>query len=413
MEQYTVRVVRIERRDPDRVVKAKTWSPLSAVAIVGCALAVVLLVVSIVYDDGFALLATLMFSCLSTVVGIGNRWKLIPKKVQRSEGTPDGDAVIRYPNGAFLVVKCEENVARELYFAPETIQYWIPQTSLYRMFSLIGTMMLMIGIVALGNARIYLQIAFAGSYMLMNAAYWIVAALPPQAVWDVKHAFTIHAERIVSHSNSDGLDQKGKDGRTCCGLSPFSRLQRLWEPVGDHDKRYEDKNDTFTQALWKVIAVTKSVDWVRRSKAAPQTAAWEGWLQEALEASKQSEPKQIHVDEGKDMTEWKIPDWDAQRAIAQRMAGLKNQENVSSVVQVRRSFALEAPVGSQLDNMRLDANREARRRERSRSRDAGRGRNRSRSNPTVPTMSTGVDLQPPGSIPLVRIDQPTDQPTQD
>lgn len=80
--------------------------------------ALTLLIASIVFGDGMSLIATLLLAGLSTIVGICNKWtlKLVQPPKANSEN-PKGDVVIRYPNGSFLVVKCSEHIARELYFA--------------------------------------------------------------------------------------------------------------------------------------------------------------------------------------------------------------------------------------------------------------------------------------------------------
>lgn len=89
-----------------------------------------------------SLLATLLLSFLSTLTGVANKSKL--KLPQRRPGAaPRGDTVIRYPNGSYLVVRCDEDVARELYFAPEEIEYQLSNPARYRLVSLLGTIVLM------------------------------------------------------------------------------------------------------------------------------------------------------------------------------------------------------------------------------------------------------------------------------
>ena len=89
-----------------------------------------------------SLVATLLLSFLSTLTGVANKSKLkLPGKPPGE--TPPGDTVIRYPNGSYLVVRCEEEIARELYFAPEEIEYKLSNQTAYRMVSLLGTIVLM------------------------------------------------------------------------------------------------------------------------------------------------------------------------------------------------------------------------------------------------------------------------------
>ena len=52
-----------------------------------------------------ALLATLMLSFLSTITGIANKWTASPNNPTPDKNAPEGDVVIRYNQGAFLIVK--------------------------------------------------------------------------------------------------------------------------------------------------------------------------------------------------------------------------------------------------------------------------------------------------------------------
>lgn len=134
-----------------------------------------LLGLSIHLRDGMSIIAVVLLSLLSSLIGLGNYWELkLPKRKNNDENTmkgdgtngrkwtfrssnsssskksvikdekrntsckldtvergiapkeeedhvPMGDVVIRYPKGNFLIVRCHENVARELYFAPEEL----------------------------------------------------------------------------------------------------------------------------------------------------------------------------------------------------------------------------------------------------------------------------------------------------
>ncbi|KAK4546969.1 hypothetical protein LTR36_001701 [Oleoguttula mirabilis] len=155
---------------------------------------------------------------------------------------PVGDVVIRYPNGSYLVVKCDEDVARELYFAPEEIEYNIKSPAAFRIIGLVGTLMLMLGVIALANARLELQFAWAGAYILINIAQWTAAALPSRMHWDLS-CYDVKEQGVVGGP----------------------------------------KNPNFTEALWKAIMFTKSTRWVKNGKAAPQTETWDLWLREAQE----------------------------------------------------------------------------------------------------------------------------------
>lgn len=156
---YSIRCVKIIRKPDQHVyrrekkgleestVTAKTHGPLTWVAVVGCALSGVIFAIAVWQHDGMAMLADILLSTLSTVVAIATKWKLtLPKRMTKTPHLPPGDVVIRYTKGSFLIVNCDEDVARELYFAPENLEYLVKSSWQYRMISLLGTIMLMFGI---------------------------------------------------------------------------------------------------------------------------------------------------------------------------------------------------------------------------------------------------------------------------
>lgn len=267
---YSVRCHRITKDGSNSSVKARILSPLTLVSILGCAMSTTLLVLSIIEEDGMALLATISLSLLTTLIGIGSHWKLELMKRTATRPVPDSDIVIEYPHGVFLIVKCDENTARELYWHPEKCHYYI-KTRTYRMISLVATLVLMIGVIFLSNATLTLQIYFAAAYLILNAVHWIVAALPEQWNWDLS---CISVETV--HYNTDE----------------------------------ESKN--FTVALWKAIAITQSIDWVKIARSAPTNAAWQQWLEVA--GQKANELGQTQRDRKGNIV---LPEWNAEDALTE------------------------------------------------------------------------------------------------
>ena len=277
MEAYDVRCVEIRKVEKGLPVKAKTRGPLTVVLLLGCSFSAALLALSIAKSDGMSTIATVLLSFLSTVIGVGNKSTLNLVARNSDADAPPGDVVIRYPKGSFHVVKCSEDVARELYFAPEEIEYQIKQPAYYRLVSLVGTVLLMFGVIALSNATVPLQIAWAVAYILLNAAYWIVAALPPRYHWELS-SFAVEDLHLESRS--------------------------------------DERNKSFTQALWKAIALTKSTDWVRLGKSAPRTEAWNCWLTEAeTAANTESDTKSVDHFDQDERKVIKLPDWDPREAL--------------------------------------------------------------------------------------------------
>jgi len=258
---------------------------------------------SVTFGDGFSILATILLGFLSTVVGFCNKWNLkLPKRP--SVSAPPGDVVIRYPNGSYLIVRCDEDVARELYFAPEEIEYTIKSPKVYFMLSLVSTLMLMLGIIALANAKIQLQFVWAGAYLVANVTHWLAAAVPPRMHWDLS-CYEVREQGI------DGGPQ----------------------------------NPNFTEALWKAILFTKSITWVINGEAAPQTATWTQWLHDAEEKAKQYGSYEGQLDDAlwtegdlNKATIWKGPvkkDWDAKNVwniLNQEVRNAEVQKTVPSTV---------------------------------------------------------------------------------
>jgi len=258
--------------------KSKTLGPLTAVLFLGFGFSAGLLALSIQQRDGMSIVATCLLSLLSSLIGYGNKWTLQLPTRKVTGQVPGGDVVIRYPKGSFLVVRCDEDVARELYFAPPEITYLLKHAPAYRILSLVGTMMLMGGVICLANAQIQVQIAWAGAYMLLGAAYWIVAALPGKLHWDTS------CYKVTNEALSDSnMEAKG----------------------------FPSYNETFTQALWKAIVVAKATDWV--GGACPSTPAWRDWLNAARACSKDVREAEKPVREG--VKTWEVPEWDPQVAL--------------------------------------------------------------------------------------------------
>jgi hypothetical protein len=78
----------------------------------------------------------------------------------------------------YLVLKCNESLAHQLLFAPDAIAYKLQHSGHFIPVSLLGTLILMISVIALANAKIQLQIAWAASYVILNIGHWMAAALP-------------------------------------------------------------------------------------------------------------------------------------------------------------------------------------------------------------------------------------------
>ena len=257
-------------------------------------MSICLLVFAVIRSDGFALIATLLLSLLSSIIGIGSQWspQLMARKQTRR--VPDDFHIIQYPHGAFLVVKCDEDVRRELYWHPEKCNYIFGDTT-YRILSLVGTMMLMFGVICLANSTLALQVAFAAAYMILNATYWVVAALPDRWHWDL----------------------------SCYEVT-------LEEYEG------EEAQENFTQALWRTIAITGSAEWVNSGRVAPVSEGWKKWVEtagEKVRKAKENQAAGMMTNSGYDYIVGKsnkrsLPHWDADQALTDFLNSDEGEKNV-------------------------------------------------------------------------------------
>ncbi|TID18749.1 Ribosome assembly protein [Venturia nashicola] len=340
LPEYSVKCIEIKRRarysiekaqkdlqkNGPSTVKAKILGPTTFVALLGFSISLVLFAFSIQQQDGMGMLADICLSFLSTLIGLGNKWTLgLVARKATGKFTPKGDVVIRYPKGNFVVVRCTEEVARELFFAPENIEYLVEHPWKYRMIALVGTIILMFGVIFLGNAGTNVQVAYAVSFMVLNAGYWIVAALPQRYHWDTRCFEVIHQAfdeppqvaktfPVVAKNGNDIMEEK--DSRNTAKPRVNKSLPEL-----NKRKACVSYNETFTQALWRVIVATQDVEWIKRSKTAPATEAWDDWLYEAVAQAESmpEEPRLTEQAEGPAIALYQMPQWDAQAALTRCM----------------------------------------------------------------------------------------------
>ncbi|KAJ4266549.1 hypothetical protein NW762_004538 [Fusarium torreyae] len=234
-------------------VPAKLFSPIHILSVFSCLLSIAIIVCAVVWKDGNAILAVSLISFASTVVGYASFWHPILMNRKHTNEVPRGDVMIRTREGAFLLIKCTEEVARELYSGTEECHYHVGGRT-YRLLMALGTTLLMLSVVLFGNCTWNSQIFIGGSYIVLNGLYWGLGMIPRSYFWDL------------------------------------SRYQ--WRDVTPDDAKYADQvtnqNDqregfpSFTRTLWFAIRETKRTGWVGRSGAAPGTEQWKKWLKEAM-----------------------------------------------------------------------------------------------------------------------------------
>lgn len=80
-----------------------------------------------------------------------------------------------------------------------------------------------------------------------------------------------------------------------------------------------EAHENFTQALWKAIAITKSVEWVKIGQIAPVSESWKAWVNKAgdvLQRHQESLDAEGLSGEGSDDEKiGRLPSWDAEAAL--------------------------------------------------------------------------------------------------
>ena len=233
-------------------VPARPFSPLNILSVLSCVLTIGLLVWAVLIKDGTAICALGTISLASSIVGYASWWSPVLMNRVFHSTVPDGDVIIRTREGAFIIVKCNEDVCRELYTGTEECSYYVT-TKPYRFLVAIGTFLLMISVVLLGNCNFTMQCAIGSSYIILNGAFWATSLVHKSKFWD---------------------------------LSAYK-----WDDITPEDAEnahlYTRGNSTlegkpsFTRTMWFAIRETKKTGWVKRSGAAPKTKRWDKWLKAA------------------------------------------------------------------------------------------------------------------------------------
>lgn len=261
LHKFEVELVEVKKKKKKAITKdkpaynVKQYGYLAALSVLGFLMAIALFALSIVYDDGFALCATILLSFTSTTVGFASWWRLdfeeeIPKPGRE---IPDGDLVIYYPRqGAFRVVRCDEIVSR-LYFKAETCENLFDD-DWYRITALISAVFLLAGLLCLGNSRPIMQLAFAASYILLNVLHWGSSALNPLTHhWEHNYDVNIMNFNPPIRNESKGTSPDNTRSATFLGNVPVIAVTTPRSPI---EPRSPDDYDLERMAIRKRSTVT-------------------------------------------------------------------------------------------------------------------------------------------------------------
>lgn len=222
----------------------KKYGHLAGLSILGCCMSIVLFVLALWQDDGPALLADICLSTCSSLVGFAS-WSIFDVReetpTRKNEDLPLSDVIIFYPaRGSFRVIHCSEETSR-LYFRVEHCRHYFTDNQ-YRIIALFSSVLLMAGLIMLGNAQAILQAAFAASYILLNALYWASSALNPSThVW--KHDFDVKEMGLMKK----GIKFKGDKIPQSTEISPWFARSNLLDP----QVKFLDNPTPYINGNWK------------------------------------------------------------------------------------------------------------------------------------------------------------------
>jgi hypothetical protein len=243
-------------------IPAKLWSPLHILACVSFLNSMAIISYAGYLHDGNAIIGIATISIASSIVGYASWWTPILMNRSHTNKVPRADIMIRTREGAFIYIKCSEEVARELYSGgTEECDYHVGGRT-YRFLMGIGTMLLMVSVIFLGNCSWWSQVLIACSYVIQNGLYWGLGMLPKHYFWDL--------------SRYEWRDLTEDDSRNA--------------HLNDNPSDEREGHKSFTRTLWYAIRETKSTGWAVRSGAAPITPQWKKWLdmaeQEAIKGNR-------------------------------------------------------------------------------------------------------------------------------
>lgn len=245
--RHTIRTFKLTRRVPplhhnnpkvdDGRIYVRRWGPMNILAAIGFLGLLGLIIAAAITKDGMSLIALVLLGVTSTFTGLATHWTVDLARRNTTREVPPGDVVIVGRQGAFLIVKCHEDLARELYFGPDRCKYTMGDMP-FRVLSGAAMFLFMAGVVFLASGTWAMQAGIGLSYIVLNALYWLTAALiPGEKQWDLGMYDVVLQDEVTLGS--------------------------------------------YTSFLMEAIRKTGEVAWVRRGGVVPKTEAWGMWLEEA------------------------------------------------------------------------------------------------------------------------------------
>jgi len=265
------------------LLESKRYNPVEILTVVSFLWTVWIFIWAFLIQDGAAALAIGLLSLTSSLTGLARWWEPTLDRRFTKDIVPPGDLVLKTRSGAFVVVHCHENIARELYMGPDRCKYHFKEKHA-RIAVGFGTLSFMVAVVLLGNCSWEMQAVIGLTYLTLNGAYWIVALLPEEAFWRLRGSDAVD----LSEPHEDSKGRRIAKNGALLEKMVFEQKPKFNQPEKMKLAHTEDIPDPeltetkcFTRTLWYAIQRSKSKSWVRPLEAAPETPAWDLWLSEA------------------------------------------------------------------------------------------------------------------------------------
>lgn len=333
-------------RNKRPAIPAKLGSPLHMLTLFSFLVSVAILVCAVIWRDGTAILSISLISIASSIVSYATWWEPRLMSVEGTENRklPDGDIMIRTREGAFIYIRCKEDVARELFSGTEECKYRVNGGG-HNLLMASGTVILMSAIVLLGNCKWNSQMFIGASYVVLNGLYWGLGMLPKKYFWDMSR----YDIRDVTPDDAKSAHKRTKPNGHRRDKSFTSRISRVGTAIA-HPRQPPpnksipqppvdpDSRACFTRTLWFAIRESRSAEWVTKNKAAPNTDVWVKWLGEAERAARRGERTWRAVERKDELIE------QAQREKErQRVKDMEEERGRSSAVQEEEKLRGRAP----------------------------------------------------------------------
>ncbi|KKA30027.1 hypothetical protein TD95_001513 [Thielaviopsis punctulata] len=282
MKKYTFRAVKIEYSKKctgtgnetghgTQKLTANKGSPLVWLAYFSFFLSVGILIMTILLHDGMGIFAVTTLSLASSLIGVASKWApslttLNPTN-KEINSLPASDVILQNRAGAFVLVKCTEPIARELFAGTHECNYALKSTRAYSVVMSMATVLIMISVIFLGNCRWEVKAAIGGAYILLNLLYWIADMYEPKKFWDLTR---YHVTPLPS-DEQDWQDNHKK--------FPDIEAQKNIDQYVDAQWVDNQEGQCFTRVVWQVIYSSGTTAWA--DKVLPDHNGWKAWLKEA------------------------------------------------------------------------------------------------------------------------------------